>query len=204
MSELQYWQPAIVSIFGVFTVVVAAVVAFWLNIRRDRMLRTQEARAVAAAMYSEILNLRNYASKMAVRVATRYEDHGFGRHRGEAFDIHFLEQVPMPETMIYKSLGPDLGKLPPDILLGIVQFYAAYEEAKYWLPRLQEDSARGFSYGVLWVLKPALRAIEGVQPTLGAVESYAEISPPSALPEVSKARDVADWEEEQWAEIRTQ
>jgi hypothetical protein len=204
VTVLQSLQPAIGSFLGLVAIFIAALVGFRFNRRRDAYLRRDEVRSIATALYAEIVMLRTYAAKMANLVAARYEDHGLGRRREEPFDAHFFEMVPMPGAPIYAGLSSQIGKLPANLLLGIVQFHASYEEARYWLPRLEEKEDRGFSYGVLYVLHPALKAVEGIQPTLESIEALASISPPAELPELKRAKNVASWEEEQWAEIREQ
>jgi hypothetical protein len=204
LSAFQPWQPAIGSFLGLIAIFIAAAIGFRLNRRRDEYLRQNEVRSVAAALYAEILTLRNYAANMANLVAARYEDHGLGRRREEPFNAHFFEMVPMPGAPIYSGLSSEIGKLPANLLLGIVQFHSYYEEARYWLPRLEEKEDRGFSYGVLHVLHPSLKAVEGIQATLEAIEALAGISPPAVVPDLKRAKNVATWEEEQWAEIREQ
>jgi hypothetical protein len=204
VTVLQSLQPAIGSFLGLVAIFIAALVGFRFNRRRDAYLRRDEVRSIATALYAEIVMLRTYAAKMANLVAARYEDHGLGRRREEPFDAHFFEMVPMPGAPIYAGLSSQIGKLPANLLLGIVQFHASYEEARYWLPRLEEKEDRGFSYGALYVLHPALKAVEGIQPTLESIEALASISPPAELPELKRAKNVASWEEEQWAEIREQ
>ena len=167
-------------------------------------LRQQEVKSIAAALYAEIITLRTQAAQMAKFVAKRYEDHGLGRYRGEPFDAHFFETVPMPAPSIYPALAAQIGKLPAEILLGIVQFYSAYEESRYWLPMLEDKEDRATSYSVLWVLHPALNAIEGVQSTLRKIETLAVITPAAEVPDVKRAKTVINWEEEQWSEIREQ
>jgi hypothetical protein len=195
MIELQTWQPAIGSFVGFITIFVAAFVGFRFNARRDERLRQQEVNSIATAIYAEVVMLRKYAAKMANLVAGRYERQG-------PFDPYFFEGVPMPAAPIYAALSSDVGKLPAGILLGVVQFHSAYEDARYWLPRLEDDEARGFSYSVLSVLHPALTAVEGIQPTLEAIEALVDISPPAEKPDIARAKKIADWEEETWAEIR--
>lgn len=202
LENIQPWQSALGSLLGIFAIFIAASVGFQSNRKRDRYLRQEEINSVATALYAEIIVLRTYAAKMANLVAARYEDHGLGRRAGEPFDSHFFEMVPMPAAPIYSGLHSEIGKLPAPLLLGIVQFHAAYDEARYWLPRLEEDEDRGFSYGVLWVLSPALRAVEGIQSTLQSIELLAGISPSADMPDLKRAKSVASWEEEQWAEIR--
>jgi hypothetical protein len=204
LAAFQPWQPAFGSFLGLIAIFVAAAMGFRFNRRRDEYLRENEIQSVAAALYAEILTLRKYAARMANHVAARYEDHGLGRRRGEPFDAHFFEMVPMPNAAIYTGLSSEIGKLPANLLLGVVQFYSYYEETRYWLPRLEEKEERGFSYGVLHVLRPALNAVEGIQPTLDAIEALAGISPPAVTPDLKRAKNVANWEEEQWAEIREQ
>jgi hypothetical protein len=204
LSSFQQWQPAIGYLLGIVTVLIAGFVSFRFSRQRDEYLRQNEINSIASALYAEVITLRVYAAKMANLVAKRYEENGLGKHRGESFDVHFLEMVPMPAAPVYGGLAAQIGKLPATILLGVVQFHAAYEEARYWLPRLQEKEERGFSYSILWVLEPALRAVEGIQPTLETIEALVGISPPIGLPELKQAKGTAEWEREQWAEIRDQ
>jgi hypothetical protein len=67
---------------------------------------------------------------------------------------------------------------------------------------LEEKEERPHQYGVLYVLHPALKAVEGIQTTLRVIEDLAGISPAIEVPDLKRAKTVADWEEEQWAEIR--
>jgi hypothetical protein len=83
-----------------------------------------------------------------------------------------------------------------------VQFHSAYEEARYWLPHLEDRPDRGFSYSVLSVLRPALDAVEGVQEALAQIEDLATISPRADLPDVKDARDAVELEEEWWEDAR--
>jgi hypothetical protein len=195
MTDLQTWQPALGSFLSLVAIFVAAFVGFRLNARRDERLRHQEVKSIAAAIYAEVVMLRKYAAKMANSVAARYENQG-------PFDAYFFEGVPMPAAPIYAALSSEVGKLPAGLLLGVVQFHSAYEDARYWLPRLEDNEARGFSYSVLSVLHPALTAVGGIQPTLEAIEALVDISPPAEKPDIARAEKIADWEEETWAEIR--
>lgn len=203
LEHNQAWQSAIGSFLGLGPIFVAAILAFRVNKKRDEYLRRIEVQSIATALYAEIILLRNSATKMANLVARRYEDQGLGRLSGEPFDAHFFEMVPMPEGNIYNGLQSQIGKLPPNILLGIVQFYSSYGEARYWLPKMEEDEERGYSYGVLYVLQPALKAVEGIQTTLERIEELSEICPRTETPDLMQAKNVASWEEEQWAEIRS-
>ncbi|MCF2514874.1 hypothetical protein LVY65_07325 [Sphingomonas sp. G124] len=203
MTAVQTWQPVIGYLLGIVTVLVAALVGFRLNRARDEHLRLQEVKSIAAALYAEIIMLRVQAAKMANVVAKRFVQHGMGR-RDRPFDEHLFEMIPMPSAPIYEGLSSQIGKLPAHLLLGIVQFYSAYEDARYWLPRLEEKEERPFTYSVLTVLHPALDAVEGIQDTLISIEALVGISPNSELPDLKQAKEVAEWEEEQWAEIREQ
>lgn len=204
LKTIEPWQSALGSFLGIVAIFIAAAVGFQSNRKRDRYLRQEAINSVATALYAEIIVLRTYAAKMANLVAARYEEYGLGGKEGQPFNTHFFEMVPMPAAPIFSGLHSEIGKLPATLLLGIVQFHAAYDEARYWLPRLEEDENRGFSYGVLWVLSPALKAVEGIQPTLRSIEALAGISPSADLPDIKRAKEVASWEEERWAEIREQ
>lgn len=199
MAQLQTWQPAIGSFLGLLAIFVAAAVGFRLNLKRDEHLRQQEVKSIAAALYAEVLTLQRQTARMANLVAKRYMDAGLGHRRGE-FDRDFFELVPMPSAPVFGSLMGQIGKLPSGILLEIMNFHASYEEARYWLPRLEELPDRGFSYSVLSVLRPALRAIEGLQPALKQIEDLADISPAAVLPDIKAAKDAFEWEEDLWRE----
>lgn len=188
MSVVEYWQPAVTSILGLVAIFIAALLGFRFNRKRDEYLRNEEVRSIATALYAEIVVLRTYAAKMANRVARKYENQSFGRPDEEAFDSYFFEQVPMPEARIYAELSSQIGKLPAEILLGLVQFHSSYEEARYWLPRLEEKEDRGFSYGVLSVLHPALNAVENVDASLRLIEKLAGIYTPAKRPDLKSAK----------------
>ena len=158
--------------------------------------------AVASALYSEIVMLRQFVAKMAASVAKRHNDHGLGRFRGEPFTKHFFEMVPLPEPLLYKELADKIGTLPSDILLSVVNFYSSYSESKLWLPRLENDEERGFDYGVLWVLEPAIAAIDNIGPTLRKIEEMAAIIDCTSDPDTKLAKSVVEWEKEQWEQHR--
>ncbi|GAA4749938.1 hypothetical protein GCM10023264_15500 [Sphingomonas daechungensis] len=203
MTALQNWQPAIGSFLALIAIFIAASVGFWFNRKRDADLRKDEAKSIAAALYAEAVTLQRVTARMANLVARRHQGKGLGRRR-DGFDAHFFELVPMPPASIFAGLSAQIGKLPASILLGMAEFHSTYEEARYWLPRLEDKEERGFSYSVLAVLRPALTAVEGVQSTLAEIEAFAGISPASKLPDLREAKDVFQWEEEWWTEARQQ
>jgi hypothetical protein len=200
-ADLQPWQSAIGSFLGLIAIFIAASLGFRFNGKRDAYLRQEEARSIAAALYAEAVMLQRLTARMANLVARRHLDSGLGR-RHEGFDSHFFELVPMPPAPIFAGLSSQIGKLPSEILLGLVQFHAAYEDAKYWLPQLEDRTDRPFSYSVLSVLRPALTAVEGVQTTLQEIEQFARIPQHSELPDLKSARDAFEWEEEWWQDAR--
>jgi hypothetical protein len=136
---------------------------------------------------------------MANAVAQRYEDNGTRNTGGnDPFDRHFVEGIAIPPLRLYPSLAAKVGMLPSQIALEIVRFYARVEEAQTWLPRLQNDEERRFSYGVLYVLDPAIDAIKDVLPALTAIEDLAGIEERAGTPNIERAVSAQDFEREGW------
>lgn len=198
LGSIKEWQSAIGSFLGLVAIFLAATLAYRSNRRRDEYLRLQEIKSIAAALYAEIVGLRLSVARVANMVARRYADHGIGRVRGKAFDKHFFENAPLPPAPIYAGLSAQIGKLPANILLGIVQFQSAYESARYWLPKLQDDDERPYDYSVLHVLNPALKAVTDVQATLREIEQLAGIPLPADMPDIKAAKDIAEFENERF------
>lgn len=201
-NELKGWQAGIGALVGFVGLIAGALFNAHLNRKRDEQLRAKEVIAVASALYGEAVILRQAVAGMANAVGRRYLDHGTGRVRDdEAFSRHFMEQYTLPPPLLYQSLAGKVGMLPSHITLEIVRFYARVEQAQTWLPRLQEDAERPFSYGVLYVLDPAIDAVEGVLPALRAIEKLAGIAEQVGTPDMQYALDVQGMERDQWNEI---
>lgn len=197
-SELKGWQSGIGAVMGFGGLIAGALFNAHLNRKRDEWLRSQEVVAVASALYGEIVILRQSIARMANAVGQRHFDHGLGRVRDEPYGPHFMEGLTMPPPRLYQSLTAKVGTLPSQIALEVVRFYARAEQAQTWLPRLQEDANRPFSYSILYVLDPAIAAITGVSEALKAIEELAGISEKVETPTIKHALEAQAFEREQW------
>jgi hypothetical protein len=90
-EELKGWQAGIGSVLGFFALMVAALWNFRLNRRRDTQLRTDEALSVAAALYGEMLLLRQEVAALARAVATAHINQGTQRYVALKIDQHLVE-----------------------------------------------------------------------------------------------------------------
>lgn len=191
-TELKGWQGAIGSVLGFVALIAAALFNFRLNRKRDERLRNEEIVSIACALYGEIVILRQSVARMANAVGYRYIRHGF--HGDQPIDKHFIEQFAIPKPKLYLALASKVGMLQSQLTLEVVQFYARLEEAETWLPRLQEDDERPYSYGVKYVLDPAIDAVIGVTPALRIIENMAGIMDEAGLPDLKKALDAQEIE----------
>jgi hypothetical protein len=191
-TELKGWQGAIGSVLGFVALIAAALFNFRLNRKRDERLRNEEIVSIACALYGEIVILRQSVARMANAVGYRYIRHGF--HGDQPIDKHFVEQFAIPKPKLYLALASKVGMLQSQLTLEVVQFYARLEEAETWLPRLQEDNERPYSYGVKYVLDPAIDAVIGVTPALRIIENMAGIMDEAGMPDLKKALDAQELE----------
>ena len=191
-AELKGWQGAIGSVLGFVALICGALFNYRLNRRRDERLRSEEVVAVASALYGEIVILRRSVARLANAVGARYIRHGF--HGEEAIDRHFVDQFSLPRPRLYPALAGKVGVLDGQLALEVVRFYARVEEAEAWLPRLQEEEGRPYSYGVNSVLDPAIDAVVGVTPALRTIEAMAGIAEEAATPDLRKALDAQEFE----------
>lgn len=196
-TEAKSWQTVIGSVLGFCALIAGALFNSFLNRKRDDRLRREEVNAIAAALYGEIVPLRAAMAELARGIAARYEAHGVGRFRGEPFGAEFREAYPLPEARLFSALSEKVGKLPSSLLLPVVSFYSAYAETKEYLPLLEENEERGVSYGVLWVLKPAMQAVTEVSDALAEIELMVGIEPRTSEPESGKAKGTIAWEQEE-------
>lgn len=162
-----------------------------LHRKRDERLRAEEIVSIASALYGEILILRKSVARMANAVGYRYIRHGL--HGDQPIDEHFVEQYALPKPKLYPALASKVGMLNSQLALEVVQFYSRVEEAETWLPRLQDDDKRPYSFGVSYVLDPATDAVIGVTPALRIIEKMAGIVDEAEMPELKKALDAQEF-----------
>lgn len=197
-------NPATTFLFGLVALVVGALFNSHLNRQRDDRQRVQEAKAVAAALYGEILPLRREVALLAKIVAKTYFDEGLGRRSSLKFDHTLLERNTLTDPHLYRSLASKLGTLEPDLVLAITDFHAKYQSVRDWLPKLVADEKRPFSYSVLSFLNPAKDVVLGINPTLRRIEKLLKIKKPAEDPDVKDMLSAMDMEEQSWADIQEQ
>lgn len=195
-SEAKGWQTAIGALLGFGGLMTAALVNSRLNRKRDERLRHEEIVSIVSALYGEIVLQRRSLARMANAVGRRYIAHGLGHHRGTQFDTHFIEDISLPPQRLYPALAGKVGMLPSVLALEVVRFFSRLEEAQTWLPRLLEDEDRGYSYGVNFVLDPAIDAITGISPALRIMEKLIKISDEEGLPGIKDALSAQSHENE--------
>ncbi|UFS81537.1 MULTISPECIES: hypothetical protein [Rhizobium] len=198
LSQLTGGQASFVgtltgSILGFVALVFGALFNFRLNRRRDALLRADEAAAVTAALFSEIILVRAEVARTA-RLVAKIE------MRGGEFEAHFMEYIRLQDPMLYKALANKLGLLDPKLVLGITAFHSRVQTVRDWLPQLVEKEDRGFSYSTLSVLEPAIQAIDEIKPILDAMADGMEIERPKDEGDLGGARDVAEMERDRFAE----
>lgn len=203
-AELKSWQGALGSLFGFVLLIVGALYNFRLNRRRDALLRQEEAQSTVSALYAEMTLLRRECARIARLVTNRYNDHGLGRFRGEEpFDRHFLEMLTLPEPALYPALASKVGLLPPDLTLALASFYADVEEVRTGIPMLLPDTARGYHYSVLVVLRPAIDAVQRVPTTLDQMAAFVGKALTAEELDLADAETLRSEEEEGFAQVRT-
>lgn len=172
-EELKSWQGGIGSLFGLLAILLGALYNFHLNRKRDERIRSEEVHSVAAALYGEILLLRNELAGVARSVSAIYVSYGTGGRKD--FDNHFLEVNQISDPYIYRALASKFGFLEASLLVPIAEFYSNLQSAKRWLPLLVEKEDRGFSYSPLSVLVPVRSACKNVETTLEKIEDMLSI-----------------------------
>lgn len=186
-TEAKGWQTAIGAVLGFGGLMTAALFNSRLNRKRDERLRNEEIVSITSALYAEIVLQRRSLARMANSVGHRYKAHGLGHHRGPAYDAHFIADVMPPPQRLYPALAGKVGMLPSVLAIEVVRFFSRLEDAQTWLSRLPDDDDRGYSYGVNFVLDPALDAIIGVSAALRIMEDMAGIPEQEGLPPIKEA-----------------
>ncbi|MBB4465432.1 hypothetical protein [Rhizobium leguminosarum] len=180
-------------VFGLIALVTGALFNAHLNRRRDDRLRSEESKAVSAALYGEILLMRQSVQRAALVVANKF----FASGRANVFNEHTLELTTLRDPRLYPALASKLGLLPPDLVLAITKFHADYEAVREWLPKLVEKPERGYNYGHLFVLHPAKNAVFDIKPALRKIERVLNIADPAEDPDMKVPLELIDILEEE-------
>jgi hypothetical protein len=198
-AEIQGWQGLLGSALGFGALTWGALYNFKLNRRRDMLLRSDEARSVAAALYGEILLLRGEVAHLATATAAIYLKAAL-RPTVMKFDQFFIEEHRLPEATLFKALAPRIGLLEPNLVLAITAFHKNCHDATSWIPMMSEAEGRGYSWGPEVVLRPARAAVHDVIPALRAIEAELSISVPAPDPPLGQTDTVIGMIEEEWTE----
>jgi hypothetical protein len=184
-NELKGWQPVIGAVLGFGALTWGALYNYRLGRKRDDAIREKEALSVALGLYCEINLIVTELGHLANSLGNWYL-----RNAGLGDDVpaHFSDGFVLPEPTLYKALAPKIGMLSPEVLMPINRFYGFYGEAVRHLPKVLENDQRQISYGVEWVLDPAISAIDEVQPALLEVERLGNIANKSTVPDLARAR----------------
>ena len=147
-----------------------------------------------AALYGEILVLRNEAARLARGVAQARTDQGMQRNPVIKLNQHFVDSHTLSEPLLYKALASKLGLLSADIVVAITRFHNNFETARSWLPLLVDDKTRGYQHSVLTVLVPARGAVREITPTLRQMERVLSIPVPASDPDMGMTDPIIEIE----------
>lgn len=199
-QELKSWQGAIGSFLGFIALLAGALVNFRLNRRRDRQLREEEIKSIAAALYGELLVIRRAVARLTQHYAAHYERWGT---TGSSRDIdqHFIDDHRLPEPKLYSALASKVGMLPPDIVLRIALFHANANKAESGLKRMLPDPARTSTFSPLYVLPPGRDAVIEVIPALTRLAEIAGLPRTDLHLPLGSAEDIIEMEEESWRQF---
>ena len=194
-DELKGWQAALGAALGFLALIFAAQRHFSLNRRRDKQLKNEEALSVMAALYGEILILRNEAARLAKGVAIVSPNRGVQPNAVIRLNQHFVDSHTLSEPLLYKTLASKLGLLSVDTMMAITKFYNNVETARSWLPLLVDDKTRVYQHSVLTVLLPARDAVREIIPTLRHMEIILSIAEHASDPDMGMTDTIIEMEE---------
>jgi hypothetical protein len=156
------WQEGIAILAGFLVLMLAYVFNARVSLRREVERRHNESRAILAALYGEIVVLREKVAVVARLVADKAMRHA---DLGEQF---IAENMP-PAPVLFERLVDQVGVLPSSYVLRIISFYASYEEARSGLRMLAPHN--GLSFAATTFLNPAIMAVQESEPMLRRMEA---------------------------------
>jgi hypothetical protein len=95
-AEARIWKQGIGSLMGFMGLMIAALLNFKLDRRRDAALRDEEMKSVTAALYGEIRMLRVRVAAPAQAIASLHVALGVNARHSIKFDNHFVEANRLP------------------------------------------------------------------------------------------------------------
>ncbi len=166
-------------LYGLIAMVLGALFNAHLNRKRDDRLRKNEMRATAAALYSEILVMREIVADMGQAIGRRCLEHGdFNLQKNDEVVLFRLS-----EPVVFEALAPKLNLLGPDWVRPITEFYLHYASLKTCLRFVSQAEGKQL-LGSSMVLVPARMAVVDVIPTLRSIEVSLEIEKQAPEPEI--------------------
>ena len=180
------WQEGIAILTGFLLLVVAYVTNARITRRREAERRLNETRAILAALYGEIVVLREKVAVVARLVADKAM-----RHQADLGEQFISENMP-PAPVLFERLVDKVGVLPSAYVLRIISFYASYEEARSGLRMLAPHN--GLSFAATTFLNPAIMAVRETEPMLRRMESEvgAERAPDCDLGDAENGVDMLE------------
>lgn len=193
-DKLHNWQQLLGSFLGLIAILVGALFNAHLNRMRDDRLRAEEANSVLAALYGEIILLRNAIGCLASLVS----DVEINNSQKIYQDARFVKIHALSEPILYKQLAPKLGLIEPSIIIAIAEFYCNYEDARHNFSHLPEPvmymNDMKLMYNGSVVLTPCCKAIKNFEETLRKIEKKLSFKPADII-DLDQANDVLNKEE---------
>ncbi len=162
IEAIREWQEGIAILAGFLLLVLAFLINGRITRRRESERRRNETRAILAALYGEIVVLREKIAIVTRLVAEKTI------HDADLGDQFVAENMP-PAPLLFERLVDKIGLLPSSYVLRIISFYASYEEARGGLRMLAPHN--GLSYSATTFLNPALMAVQESEPMLRHMEA---------------------------------
>ncbi len=187
-AETKTWQTGIGAFLGFLALVTGVLFNFWLMRARDDRILQDEKRALLAAIYGEIVVLRERLASASKIVA-----HYHMIRDDERIDTEFLRNYTPTEPQVYPSVLNRVGILNPNDLWSIVSFFSSYQEARGGLYMISTESET--RYAATAFLKPARDAVVRVESFLERIEKLIGFEQ-STRPDLGDTEDVI-WEYEE-------
>jgi hypothetical protein len=166
-AEIKTWQAAIGSVVGFVALTLGALLNYHLGRKRDDRMREMEGLAVAFSLYTEIVLIRSELAHLANGIGGWYIREGYHENAVPKF---ISEMYKLSEPIIYNEVASKMGLIPYKLMYPISRFYVSVERANIYFDRLFAKDGQVLSYGVEWVLEPAVLAIEGIEDTVRQIQ----------------------------------
>lgn len=168
-QELKHWQSGIAALIGFIGLIIGALWNFYLNRRRDKKIRREEMLSVTAAIYGEILLMRNDITIFAEAVVKYENDYDSKNSRQPK-----LAEYSPRSAILYPALADKILLLDTKIVLLVIEFHKNYQEALDGVKLIERDR-KTIRFVPNVVLVPAVAAVKKIEPALREMEKQLEI-----------------------------